>query len=50
VLNPVVGLVNLGRKSLEGWDQLLLVSLAAGVVILLTHWLLERKDLIWGAR
>lgn len=50
VLNPVVGLVNLGRSSSEGWAQVALLAAVAGVVVLLAHWVLERRDALWGAR
>jgi hypothetical protein len=50
VLNPVVGLVNLGRSSVSDWSQVLVVAAVAGVLVLLTHISLERRDLQWGAR
>jgi hypothetical protein len=50
VLNPVVGLVNLGRGSTSGWEQVVVVAGASGLLVLLAHWALERRDLLWGAR
>lgn len=43
VLNPVVGLVNLGRSQ-GSWAQLTVVAAAAGGLVLLAHVLLERRD------
>lgn len=49
VLNPVVGLVNLGRSGGD-WGQLVVIGCVTGLLVLVTHVVLERRDQLWGAR
>lgn len=47
ILNPVVGLVNMGRDGSDGFLQVLVVGAVSALVVLAAFFTLLRKDLRW---